>query len=41
MKMSLALEEEEKKLRELEEAELEKAIKLSVLEQQQSPNPTP
>ena len=41
MKMSLALEEEEKKLRELEEAELEKAIKLSLLEQQQSPNPTP
>ena len=41
MKMSLALEEEEKKLRELEEAELEKAIKLSLLEQQKSPNPTP
>jgi len=41
MKMSLALEEEAKKLKELEDAELEKAIKLSLLEQQKSPNPTP
>ena len=40
-KMSLALQEEEKKLKELEEAELEKAIKLSLLEQQKAPNPTP
>ena len=41
LKMSMALEEEEKKLQELEDAELEKAIKLSLLEQQKSPNPTP
>ena len=41
MKMSLALEEEAKKLKELEDAELEKAIKLSLIEQQKSPNPTP
>ena len=39
--MSLALEEEAKKLKELEDAELEKAIKLSLLEQQKSSNPTP
>ena len=39
--MSLALEEEAKKLKELVDAELEKAIKLSLLEQQKSSNPTP
>ena len=41
LKMSLALQEEAKKLQELEDAELEKAIKLSLLEQQKSSNPTP
>ena len=41
LKMSIALQEEAKKLQELEDAELEKAIKLSLLEQQKSENPTP
>ena len=39
--MSLAAEEEAKKLKELEDADLERAIKLSLLEQQKSQNPTP
>ena len=41
LKMSLAAEEEAKKLKELEDADLERAIKLSLLEQQKSQNPTP
>ena len=39
--MSLAVEEEAKKLKELEDAELEKAIKLSLLEQQKHPEQSP
>jgi hypothetical protein len=41
LKMSLAAEEEAKKLKELEDAELEKAIKLSLLEQQKHPEQSP